>query len=88
MDTDPIELRTESRPVAIYLSHDEALVLDAFLARGMKADDDYSRIEDQAELKVLWGIGGILKSWLVAPLLPDYDDRLAAARAAIRDKDE
>jgi hypothetical protein len=87
MDTDPLELRTESRPVAIYLTHDEALVLSDFLSRGSRARYDYSKIEDQAELRDLWDMESILETWLVAPLAPDYDERLAAARAAVRDSE-
>ena len=85
MNTDPIELRSESRPVAIYLTHDEALVMSDFLSRNSGPDSDTLNIEDQAELRVLWDIEAILESWLVAPLAPDYAERLAAARAAVRD---
>lgn len=85
MDTEPIEKRTESGPIAIYLTPDEALVLDAFLNRGEAAGDDYGTIEDQAELRVLWDLSAILESWLVAPLMLDYDQRLARARDAVRD---
>lgn len=85
MDTEPIEKRTESGPIVIYMSPDEALVLDAFLDRGARAGNDYGSIEDQAELRVLWDLGGILESWLVPPLLPDYHEHLARARAAVRD---
>lgn len=85
MDTDPIEKRSESGPIAIYLTPDEALVLDAFLHRGEAAGDNYGTIADQAELRVLWNLSAILESWLVAPLLPDYDQHLARAREAVRD---
>jgi hypothetical protein len=85
MNTEPVEKRTKTGPIAIYLSPDEAMVLDAFLARGHRAGDKYGSIEDQAELRVLWDLGAILESWLVAPLVADYDERLAAARAAVRD---
>jgi hypothetical protein len=88
MDTDPWEVRNSSRPVAIYMTHDEALVLNDFLQRGFNAGDDYSQIEDQAELRVLWDITAILESWLSAPLAPDYQERLAAARAVVRDTED
>lgn len=69
------------------LTPDEALVLDAFLARGRAAGDDYSGIEDQAELRVLWDLQAILESWL--PLMSaDYDGALAAARERVRDSTE
>ena len=85
METEPIENRTESGSIAIYLTPDEALVLDAFLSRGEAAGDNYGRIEDQGELRVLWDLDAILDSWLVPSLLPDYEDQLARARAAVRD---
>ena len=85
MDAEPIEKRTESGPIVIYLSPDEALVLDALLDRGEKAGNNYGTIVDQAELRVLWDLDAILESWLVPPLLPDYDEHLARARVAVRD---
>ena len=87
METDPIEGRTAERPVAIYLTRDEATVLDAFLARGQAAGDDYSSIQDQAELRVLWDMQAILESWL--PVMGvDYERRLVAARDRVRDPSE
>jgi len=85
METEPVEKRTESGPIAIYLTPDEALVLDAFLSRGAAAGDTYGTIEDQAELRVLWDLAAILESWLIPTLLPDYEEHLARARAAVRD---
>jgi hypothetical protein len=84
METEPIEKRTESGPIVIYLSPDEALVLNAFLSRGKRAGN-YGSIEDQAELRVLWDLDAILESWLVPPLLPNYHEHLVRARAAVRD---
>jgi hypothetical protein len=88
METEPIERRTATEPIAIYLTPNEALVLDAILDRGEKAGNDYGTIEDQAELRVLWDLGAILESWLTAPLPPNYDDLLHRARAAVRDSTE
>jgi hypothetical protein len=88
METVPIEKRTETGPIAVYLTRDEALVLDAFLTRGRATGDGYGTIEDQAELRVLWDLDAILESWLLAPLMPDYRDRLARAREAVRDSTE
>ena len=85
METDPIAERFDSERIAVYLTQDEALVLDAFLRRGEAAGDDYGTIEDQAELRVLWDLGTILESRLVAPLEADYLRRLARARDAVRD---
>jgi hypothetical protein len=88
METEPAEKRTATGPIVLYLTPEEALVLDAFLSRGQAAGDHYGTIEDQAELRVLWDLGAILESWLVAPLIPDYSDRLARAREAVRDSTE
>jgi hypothetical protein len=88
METEPIEKRLEAGPIAIYLTPDEALVLDAFLHRGQRAANDYGTIEDQAELRVLWDLSAILESWLAAPLAPNYDELLERARDAVRDSTE
>jgi hypothetical protein len=88
MDTEPIEKRTGTGPIAIYLTPDEALVLAAFLNRGEHAGNNYGTIEDQAELRVLWDLDAILEMWLIPTLLPDYDKHLARARAAVRDSTE
>jgi hypothetical protein len=85
VDTDPIEKRSDSGPIAVYFTLDEALVLLAFLERGQKAGNNYGTIEDQAELRVLWDLDAILESSLVAPLSPDYLAQLARARDAVRD---
>ena len=84
MDTDPIEGRSADRPIAIYLTQDEAIVLDAFLSRGQAAGDNYSSIQDHAELRVLWDMQAILESWLPA-MAADYESRLVVARDRVRD---
>lgn len=66
----------------ISLTSDEALVLFEWLTRFDKADDEFA---DQAEQRVLWDLEAQLESSLVAPLRPDYDAVLAAARDRIRD---
>ncbi len=48
--------------IALFLTVDEALVLEAFLTRGQDAGDDYSSIEDQAELRVLWDMAALLEA--------------------------
>ena len=85
METEPNEKRTVGKPIAIYLTPDEGLVLDAFLHRGQTSGDFYGTIEDQAELRVLWDLNAILESWLVPPLQAVYFEQLARARAAVRD---
>ena len=74
--------------VALYLTADEALVLDAFLARGHAAGDDYSSIADQAELRVLWDIAAMLESQVLIVNTADYEQVLASARARVRDSAE
>lgn len=74
--------------ILVRLTPDQALVLDAFLTRGQAADDDYSLIEDQAELRVLWDIAAELESTLPIVSSEEYVDQLAAARARVRDSIE
>ena len=62
--------------------------MDAFLRRGAAAGSSYGSIEDQAELRILWDLAAVLESWLVVPLVPDYAERLARAREAVRDSAE
>ena len=52
MNTDPANAPRPDGSIALYLSADEALILDAFLERGQRADDAFS-IVSQAELRVL-----------------------------------
>jgi hypothetical protein len=71
--------------VHIEFSDDEALVLFEWLSR--HDDPNALEFQDQAEQRVLWDLLAHLESALVAPLLPDYQDRLAKARAEVRDQD-
>jgi hypothetical protein len=68
--------------VNILLTSDDALVLFEWLARFNKAEGEFA---DQAEQRVLWDLEAQLESSLVAPLRPDYNAILAAARDRIRD---
>ncbi len=70
--------------LAIALTGNEALVLYEFSSEDRKSEAHL--VEDQAELRVLWDVEAILESSLVAPFATDYDDRLAAARDAVRDE--
>jgi hypothetical protein len=63
----------------------QALVLYEFLTRGQEKADDYSTIEDQAELRVLWDVQAMLESVLVEPPSADYVALLAEARSNVRD---
>jgi hypothetical protein len=74
---------TDREPIVITLTGDEALVLFEWVARFNDARG--VEFEDQAEERVLWDLESRLESMLVAPLTPEYDQRLAAARARVRD---
>jgi hypothetical protein len=78
----------DSESVLLRLTHEQALVLDAFLARGQAAGDDYSSFEDQAELRVIWDIAAELESGLPVVNNEEYVEQLAAARAKVRDSTE
>ena len=86
MRSDPIDAPAPAGEIAIYLTPNEALVLDAFLARGRASGDDYSTIADQAELRVMWDIAAILESRLPIVNRADYERLLAAAREGVRDE--
>ena len=64
--------------VTLTLTADQALVLFEWLAR----EDRKGALptEHQAEQNVLWEIEAQLEKTLVAPLQPDYEVLLAAAR--------
>ncbi|MCC6750550.1 MAG: hypothetical protein IT371_22995 [Deltaproteobacteria bacterium] len=64
--------------VTLTLTADQALVLFDWLAR----EDGKGALptEHQAEQNVLWEIEARLEKSLVAPLQPDYEVLLAAAR--------
>jgi hypothetical protein len=88
VDIEAPDPKNENGPIRLVLTPDEALVLFEFVARGhYDRGDDYSTIEDQAELQVLWDLRALLEARLVAPLQPDFDKQLAAARAVVRDTD-
>jgi hypothetical protein len=76
--------------VTVVLTLDEGLVLDAYLARGQEAGDDYSSFEDQAELRVLWDLAAMIERQLpvVNIGVDKYTELLASARARVRDSTE
>ena len=78
----------ESEDVLLRLTHEQALVLDAFLSRGQSAGDNYGTFEDQAELRVIWDIAAELESSLPVVNNEEYVEQLAAARAKVRDSTE
>ena len=75
-----------SDTVTIQLTPDEALVMFDWLSRFNESGDGTFR--DQAEQRVLWDVHAALESSLVAPLDPQYDQLLAAARDQVRDEGE
>ncbi len=78
MKADPDDTRRPDGSVAIYLTEDEALVLDAFLARRDLA------IQDQAEQRVIWDLEAVLERSLPIVNNADYERLLAAARDRLR----
>jgi hypothetical protein len=82
---EPRPRKPTDNSVELVLNQHEALVLYEFLTRGQEKADDYSTIEDQAELRVLWDVQAMLESVLVEPLSPDYVALLAEARSKVRD---
>lgn len=70
--------------VRVEFSDDEALVLFEWLSR--KNETETLALKDQAEERVLWNLLSQLEKDLVAPLAPDYQERLAKARAAVQDR--
>jgi hypothetical protein len=76
----------EIENVTLSLSQDEALVLFEFLSRISDASD--LRIEDRAELRVLWDLCCMLESQLVQPFQEDYAELLDRAREAVRDESQ
>lgn len=65
--------------VEIRLSGSEALVLFEWLAE----HGEDAKVSHEAERVVLWRVEAALESVLRAPLLPDYTERLAGARASV-----
>lgn len=70
--------------IQVEFSDEEALVLFEWLSH--QAEVEELAFEDQAEERVLWNLLAELERGLVPPLLPDYDARLARARATVRDR--
>jgi hypothetical protein len=79
LDTDPDDVHRPDGTVAIYLTADEAIVLDAFLARHNPT------IQDQAEQRVLWDMEAVLEMRLPIVNNPDYEQILADAHDRLRD---
>ena len=74
-----------SSSVTLELTDEEALVLFDWLARSTGGKP--AAFVDQAEQRVLWDIESMLESVLLAPISPDYNSQLAAARETVRDPD-
>lgn len=69
--------------VSLEVSRDAALVLFEWLARFNESG--LPTFVDQAEQRVLWDLEADLESRLTEPFAADYNSRVAAARATIRD---
>lgn len=67
--------------VELTLTAAEALILYEFL--NLREDAGWTPPVDQAEQRVLWDLESLLESHLVAPLRPDYDELLVAARRQV-----
>ena len=74
------------KKLSLGLTQAEALVLFEWLARNDHAEALH--IEDDAEQQVLWTLEAQLEKQLVEPLQPDCAERLAAARAQVRDRSD
>ena len=70
--------------VQLCLTRNEAIVLFELLSR--YADGSALAIADQAEQRVLWDLCSMLERELHEPISPDYDELLARAREAVRDR--
>ena len=68
--------------VHVELSTSEALVLFEWLWR--TGEEKSLPIIDHSEQVVLWRVEGQLENQLIAPMLPDYDRAVAAARKEVR----
>jgi hypothetical protein len=73
----------EQRKVTLELSQEQALVFFEWLTKFNASEG--RRFEDQAEERVLWDIEAMLESSLVDPFDARHEERLAEARAAVRD---
>lgn len=70
--------------VALCLSRDHAIVLFEWLARTSAAGLPVN-FADQAEQRALWTLESDLEALLPEVLADDYRERVAEARASVRD---
>ena len=73
----------DRQEITVALTADEAIVLDALLARAKGHGP--LRIDHPAELRALWNLHAALERVLIAPFKPDYDQLLASARERLTD---
>lgn len=74
--------------VTVELSAAEALVLFDLLARWGDTNAMSVTLEHPSEQRLLWDILATLESALAEPFMPDYSDRVRAARKQIQDDRE
>jgi hypothetical protein len=72
--------------VTLRLSAPEALVLFEFLTR--YSDEDRLEIVDQAEQRALWNLQSSLEPLMHSINNPRYEEKVANARAALRDSED
>ena len=76
----------ENGKIDITLTRDEAIVLFEFLSRF--SDNNELSIKHPAEVTVLWRLTGLFEKILSEPFRSDYLQLVAAARAALQERDE
>jgi hypothetical protein len=73
----------EKPPVTIPLGRDEALILFELLADFF--DETAVTVKDSADRMAISRLGGALEKTLEEPFIPDYKDKIAAARKRLID---
>jgi hypothetical protein len=76
----------DEEPVVIKLTRDQALVLSDWLYEAMFESDDLNAIvKDRAVWSPIYTISGTLDTTLAEIFMPDYSERLTAAKQRLRD---
>ncbi|MFB6778616.1 hypothetical protein ACFCX0_14610 [Streptomyces sp. NPDC056352] len=76
----------DEEPVVIKLTHDQAFVLSDWLYQVMFKSDDLSVIvRDRSVWSAVHAISGTLDKMLTEIFMPDYSERLAAAKQRLRE---
>jgi hypothetical protein len=76
----------DEEPVVIKLTRDQAFVLSDWLYEAMFKSDDLSAIvNDRSVWSAIYAISGTLDTTLGEIFMPDYSERLAAAKQRLRE---